>query len=324
MAGITDQFSNKNLPNASSTVPGRDMGFPIRPELPPEMKDFQLCDSIGFGSTGTVFRSIQTKEFAVKVVPWLPNNLRDIAKREYDIASSFADCDKILHVIAYYEHDCNSFILQEIGEPIIDYFIRHICTLKMLLQALLDISDALSFIHSKGYTHFDVKPSNILVVKDRARLGDFSHCRRYVKGQEYERSMGTSPFMAPEIVSGAEHSGLEDMYSLGITMYTLLMAGPLPVDELQSFGADTNEKGRKKITSMFIHPDLLSIIQRAAARDPADSYQAFEDFSKDICSFMKANNDSLEETVPTYFAINYQRPTVPPFFNTLKTNPDLS
>ena len=28
-------------------------------------------------------------------MPWHPNNLREIAKREYDIASLFADCDKV-------------------------------------------------------------------------------------------------------------------------------------------------------------------------------------------------------------------------------------
>lgn len=322
MSEHTDQHSSKDLTSTSSTIPWSDIVFPARPNLPPEMEGFQLCDSIGSGSTGTVFRSVQTKEFAVKVVPWHPNNLRETAKREYDIASLFADCDKTIHVIAYYEHDCNSFILQEIGEPIIDYFFKNTCTLKTLLQALLDISDALSFIHSKGYTHFDVKPSNILVVKGKARLGDFSHCLRYVQGQEYDRSMGTSAFKAPEIVSGSEHSGLEDMYSLGVTMYVLLMAGVLPFDEEKT--NDSCDKGKKRISSLFIHPDLLSIIQRAAAYDPADRYQAFEDFSKDIRSFMDANHDYLDEKVPTYLSTDLRRPTVPPFFDTSKANLDLS
>ncbi|MBR3428973.1 MAG: protein kinase [Clostridia bacterium] len=194
--------------------------------------------------------------------------------------------------------------------------------MKMLLQALLDISDALSFIHSKGYTHFDVKPSNILMVNGKARLGDFSHCLRYVQGQEYERSMGTSAFMAPEIVSGAEHSGLEDMYSLGITMYALLMAELLPFEEIQ--GTGMHDKGRKTIRSLFIHPDLLSIIQRATACNPPDRYQTFEDFSKDISSFMDANNDYLDEKVPIYLSTDLRRPTVPPYFDASKTNLDLS
>ena len=322
MSEHSNQHSSKDLTNASSAISWDDTVFPLRPELPPEMEGFQLCDSIGSGATGTVFRSIQTKEFAVKVIPWCPNNLREIAKREYDVASLFADCQKTMHVIAYYEHDSNSFILQEIGEPIIDYFFKHTCTLRMLLQALLDISDALKFIHSKGYTHFDVKPSNILVVREGARLGDFSHCLRYVQGQVYERSMGTSAFMAPEIVSGAEHSGLEDMYSLGVTMYVLLMAGVLPFEGNKD--TDLCDKRKKQISSLFIHPDLLAVIQRATAYDPADRYQTFEEFSKGILSFMNTNNDNLDERVPTYLSTDLRKPTNLTFTDASTARHDLS
>ena len=310
----------QNHPCSPNTSPAfwDEVIFPPRTELPPEMEGFQLCESIGSGATGTVYRSIQTKEYAVKVVPWYPNDLREIAKREYDVARLFADCEKTMHMIAYYEHDSKSFLLQEIGEPIMDSFFSHPCTLRMLLQALLDISDALRFIHAKGYTHFDVKPSNILVVKGSARLGDFSHCLRYVQGQEYERSMGTSAYMAPEIVSGAEHSGREDMYSLGVTMYVLLMAGVLPFEGRED--TDSGDQGKKEIRSLFIHPDLLSVIQKASAYNPADRYATFEAFSDDIRSFMDQNNDNLDEKVPTYLSTDARRPTVPPF--TAATMPD--
>lgn len=105
-----EEYSNKGLRDPSSTIHWSDVVCPTKPDLPPEMEGFLLCDSIGSGATGTVFRSIQTKEFAIKVVPWHPNNLREIAKREYSIASSFSDCEKIIHVIAYYEHNSNSFM----------------------------------------------------------------------------------------------------------------------------------------------------------------------------------------------------------------------
>ena len=304
--------------STNSTVPRPwdDLFYPIRPELPPEMEDFRLCDILGSGSSGTVYRSVQTKEFAVKVMPWHPKNYREIAKREYDIARLFFDCETTVHAIAYYEHDSNSYILQEIGEPITDYFFKHPCSLRELLQALLDISKALSYIHSKGYIHFDVKPDNVLMIKGKARLGDFSHCRRYVQDQEYERSIGTSAFMAPEIVSGAKHSGLEDMYSLGITMYALLMAGLLPFDEK----ADASDKKNLRINSFFIHPDLLAIIRKAAAYNPCDRYQTFEEFSKDIQAFMASYDDDLDEKVPQYISNDLRKPTLPPFCDTPAIN----
>ncbi len=322
MSEHTDpQDSSMDLTGTSSSFPWSELVFPAKPELPPEMKGFQLCDSLGSGSTGTVYRSVQTKEFAVKVVPWHPNNLRETARREYDMASLFADCEQTVHVFAYYEHDGNSFILQEIGEPIMDYFFRNPCTLETLLRTLLDISGALGFIHSRGYTHFDVKPGNILAVNGKAKLGDFSHCLHYVRGQEYDRPMGTSAFKAPEIVSGSRHSGLEDMYSLGVTMYVLLMAGLLP---FEGKSGDSRDQGRRPIRSLFIHPDLLSIIQKAAAYDPAERYQRFEDFSKDILSFMDRHHDQLDEKVPAYLSNDLKRPTIPPFTAASTIRSDLS
>ncbi len=295
-----DTFSDHS---DQSTVPMSGIVYPSWPELPPDMEDFQLCNSLGSGATGTVYRTVQTKEYAVKVIPWNPANLRESARREYEVAKLFSDYETIVHTIAWYEYNSSSFILQEMGEPIIDYFFRHPCSLRFLLQALLDVSDSLACIHSKGYIHFDVKPGNILMIKGKARLGDFSHCRRFVPGQEYEGPIGTSVFMAPEIMSGAEHSGLEDMYSLGITMYALLMAGSLP------------SENQKVITSLFIHPELLSIIRRAAAPDTNDRYPDFEAFSEDIRFFMAAHYDELDEVVPTYQSTDLRRPTLPQFFD---------
>ena len=240
MQELSQLYNGDGSPTERSMI-FEDETFSL-PELPPSMDDYQLCDLIGSGATGTVFRLVQKKEFAIKVVPWHPDSQREVAKHEYEVASLFSECEKTIHSIAYYEHNSNSFILQEIGVPIIDYFFKHTCTMRALLHAVLDISDALCFIHSKGYTHFDVKPGNILIVKGSARLGDFSHCLHYVQGQEYERAIGTSSFRAPEVMSGGKHSGLEDLYSLGITMYVLLMAGVLPFEEKKD--PDSCDKGQ--------------------------------------------------------------------------------
>ena len=301
----------KTIP-ISQPVAQSDFYSPSWPELPPEMEDFHLYNPIGSGSTGTVFRAVQTKEYAVKIVPWQPARLRETAKHEYDTVRLFSNCETVIHAFAYYEYNSSSYILQEIGEPILDYFYENPCSLRELLQSLLDISDALSFIHSKGYSHFDVKPGNILIVKGKARLGDFSHCLRCVQGQQYTTT-GTEAFMAPEVVPGAKHTGLEDIYSLGITMYALLLAGVLPFENKP----DINDKEKLYIRSLFIHPALLSVIRKAAAFDPAERYQCFEDFSKDIRSFMDVYQNDLDEIVPVYLsntrAKHLNSPTVPPF-----------
>lgn len=63
------------------------------------------------------------------------------------MARLFDACETTIHSIAYYEQEPNSFILQELGEPIMDHYLRNPCGLRELLQALLDVSDALACIH---------------------------------------------------------------------------------------------------------------------------------------------------------------------------------
>ena len=128
--------------------------------------------------------------------------------------------------------------------------------------------------------------------------------------------------MAPEITPGAVHSGLEDMYSLGVTMYTLLTGGVAPFGGKK--GEDLYNEKKQPIRSLFIHPGLLSVIRKAAAFDPAERYRTFEEFSDDIRSFMEKNSDGLDEMVPAYLSADLRRPTVPPFFDGRTARTDLS
>ena len=95
------------------------------------------------------------------------------------------------------------------------------------------------------------------------------------------------------------------------------MARSLPLEDRR----DQAEK--KEIRSLFIHPDLLFVIQKATACDPADRYQTFEDFSKDIRSFMDSNKDQLDETVPTYLSPTLRERTLSPFSDESTASLDL-
>ncbi len=93
------------------------------------------------------------------------------------------------------------------------------------------------------------------------------------------------------------------------------MAGALPFDA----GTDKNDKEKLYIHSLFIHSELLSVIRKAASFDSAKRYQSFEDFSKNIRSFMDAYQNGLDEMVPVYLSINHSKhhlfsSTVPPSF----------
>ena len=237
-----------------------EKAFQSGPTLPEELADCRIVSLLGRGAVGRVYELSRTMHYALKVIEWDDRNFHRMAIHEYKTGTLFSDCENVIRYVDYYEKDNQSFILQEFASPWWNYMGAPVITTGDVLNILLDVCRALSFIHAKGYQHFDVKPQNILTVDGKAKLGDFSHTYRFVKGKQLKHRIGTFQFMAPEMVSKGKCSGTEDIYSLGITMFVLLCGGKMPFDFTGRYPQVRQEED--KITTLFLHEDLLEIVKK--------------------------------------------------------------
>ncbi|WP_253718697.1 serine/threonine-protein kinase, partial [Thermus scotoductus] len=89
------------------------------------------------------------------------------------------------------------------------------------MRALLQVGQALLFLHEKGFLHQDVKPSNVFVGKEGYKLGDLGTVRPLAEASlEYA---GSPHYLAPELFLGAKPSPKSDAYSFGVMAYELLV-----------------------------------------------------------------------------------------------------
>ncbi|KAM0517708.1 hypothetical protein ACHAPE_004681 [Trichoderma viride] len=95
-------------------------------------------------------------------------------------------------------------------------------------RVLYSITDALNFIHSKGITHDDIKPANILYSKQRGPvLIDFGW-----SSNGHVHTAGSPWYIPPEYAKKGERGAAADIFGLGVV--TLFLLGMIPLPELQS------------------------------------------------------------------------------------------
>lgn len=94
------------------------------------------------------------------------------------------------------------------------------------------ISKALSHAHSRGVVHQDIKPHNIILLRDgTVKVTDFG-IARFEKNQEtrvIQEAIGSVHYISPEQAKGSRINHCADLYSLGIVMYECL-TGHVPFD----------------------------------------------------------------------------------------------
>lgn len=181
--------------------------------------------------------------------------------------------------------------------------------LERVLQILLKVCDALSFAHSRGVVHRDIKPDNIMVGSHgQVYLMDWGIA--HLMGQKRSRTpqvrtesggqdapgtiLGTPAYMAPEQARGQIDAidARTDIFSLGAILFTVLTGRPPyrgrgALEKLRLAQAGIVPDPESVAEDRDLLPGLLRITLKACAKDPVDRYQNVGELRADIEQFLR-------------------------------------
>ena len=187
---------------------------------------------------------------------------------------------------------------------------------KETLHFAMQIAKALEHAHSKGIVHRDIKPHNVMVLKNGSvKVMDFGIARMISHGNTLTKeALGSVHYISPEQARGGRVDDRSDIYSLGVVMYEM-MAGRPPYDgESPVSVAIQHINGGAALPSVLnpnIPGGLEQIIMKAMAHNVSDRYPSATRMLADMEEFRKDPTTLFDYTgLPLDAAMRVQNPNL--------------
>jgi eukaryotic-like serine/threonine-protein kinase len=268
--------------------------------MKPTLGRYEVLKELGRGAMGIVYlgkdpkinRQVAIKTMALEL-EGTPEQIQELKTRFFREAESAGNLNhpNIVRIFDAGEEHEIAYIAMELLEG---HDLKKYCSKASLLplQTVLDyaakIADGLDYAHGSGVIHRDVKPANIMLLKDGTlRITDFGIARIAASSKTATGTvMGTPSYMSPEQVSGKRVDGRADLWSLGVMLYEL-STGEKPFKGGDAIGTllfqianDTPPPPTEYRADL--PSDVVAIISKCMQKNPDGRYQRGSELAADL------------------------------------------
>lgn len=284
---------------------------------------YEILECIGTGGMAVVYKARchrLNRLVAVKILkPELASDA-DFRRRFHDESQAVAMLSNA-NIVSVYDvshSDGLDYIVMELvdGMTLKQYMQKRGTPLnwREALHFITQIVRALSHAHSRGIIHRDIKPHNIMILRDGSvKVTDFGIAQLASAAQNTmtQEAIGSVHYISPEQAKGSHVDCRTDIYSAGVVLYEML-TGRLPFEGDTPVFVAIQHINSIPVPPRSLNPDipqaLEDITMKAMAPDLAQRYGTADEMLEDLKEFRK--NPNMEVSQPASQPGGVDEPTL--------------
>ena len=263
----------------------------------PTVGRYEILEELGQGAMGVVYKgkdpkinrlvAIKTIRFSDDFEEQQAKEVKEHFFKEAELAGRLSHPSIIsVHDVGE-DYDLTYMAMELLEGEDLERFCEKdsLLPLRNVLDIIAETADALDYAYTQGVIHRDIKPGNIMLLKNgHIKVTDFGIAKAVSSSQTRTGIiLGTPNYMSPEQINGMEIDGRSDIFSLGIVFFQLL-TGQLPfggktLTELFYQITQAKHPSPRQINPKVIRP-CEQLIDKALAKDPDQRFQRASNFAR--------------------------------------------